>query len=240
MSSSQSKNPFNETPSTEFVARATSELNNLLQIISGSRAALEKAKKDEPETAEYFQMLRASVDRAEVLGQELASRAGGTAEKAISNADVGTFLKKKSDRNKTVRQTILVVDDEKMALTLIERFLRDAGYDVVVAQSGFEAVDFFRREPLRYSLVLLDFSLPFMDGEEVFRRLREIRNNIPVVLCTGFILQERLTGMLGQGLNGFLRKPVPPDELLAVVKSTLQRAMYSQETTDPQGLSAIS
>ena len=240
MSGSKSDNPPNPEPSTEFVARATSELNNLLQIISGSRAALEKANRDEPENAEYFQMLRASVDRAEVLGQELASRAGGTSEKAISNAHVGTFLKKKSDRAKTVRQTVMVVDDEKMALTLIDRFLREAGYDVVVAQSGFEAVDFFRREPHRYSLVLLDFSLPFMDGEEVFRRLREIRNNIPVVLCTGFILQERLTGMLGQGLNGFLRKPVPPDELLAVVKSTLQRTLYSQDTTDLSGRSAVS
>ena len=236
--SSESDQTSNQAPSTEFVARATSELNNLLQIISGSRAALEKASKDEQETAEYFQMLRASVDRAEVLGQELGSRAGGAPEKAISNADVGTFLKKKSDRNK--RHTILVVDDEKMVLTLVERFLREAGYDVVVAQSGFEAVDFFRREPHRYSLVLLDFSLPFMDGEEVFRRLREIRNSISVVLCTGFILQEKLTGMLGQGLNGFLRKPVPPNELLAVVKSTLQRSMYSQDTTDPSGMSAVS
>ena len=240
MSASHSDNPPNREPSTEFVARATSELNNLLQIISGSRAALEKANNDEQQNAEYFEMLRASVDRAEVLGQELATQAGGTTEKAISNTGVGTFLKRKSNRNKPVQQTILVVDDEKMALTLIGRFLREAGYDVVVAQSGFEAIDFFRREPHRYSLVLLDFSLPFMDGEEVFRRLRDIRNNIPVVLCTGFILQEKLTGMLGQGLNGFLRKPVPPDELLAVVKSTLQRAMYSQDTTDPSGLSAVS
>lgn len=239
MSDSESNKTPSPEPSTEFVARATSELNNLLQIISGSRAALEKSKHADQDT-EYFQMLRASVDRAEVLGQELASRAGGTAEKAISNTEVGTFLKKKSNRGKSVRQTVLVVDDEKMALTLIERFLREAGYDVVVAQSGFEAVDFFRREPHRYSLVLLDFSLPFMDGEEVFRRLRDIRNNIPVVLCTGFILQEKLTGMLGQGLNGFLRKPVPPDELLAVVKSTLQRSLYSQDTTDPSGMSAVS
>ncbi|HJT82207.1 MAG TPA: response regulator [Chthoniobacterales bacterium] len=240
MSAFESDKPSNSEPSSEFVAKATSELNNLLQIISGSRSALEQANRNEQETAEYFDMLRASVDRAEVLGQELANRAGGTAEKAICNAEVGTFLKKKSDRTKAIRQTILVVDDEKMVLTLIGRFLRDAGYEVVTAQSGFEAVDFFRREPLRYSLVLLDFSLPFMDGGEVFRRLREIRNNIPVVLCTGFIVQEQLKGMLGQGLSGFLRKPVPPDELIAVVKSTLQRAMYSQDTTDPSGISVVS
>jgi CheY-like chemotaxis protein len=228
MSTSESDNT---TPvaSSEFVAKATSELNNLLQIISGSSSALEKGPNSEQQTAEYRQMLRASVERAELLGQELASRAGGTAEKAICNADISAFLKKKTDKLQPTNQTILVVDDEKMTLTLIDRLLREAGYDVVVAQSGFECIDFFRREPMRFSLILLDFSLPFMDGAETFRRLREIRNNVPVLLCTGFILQERLTEMMGFGLTGFLRKPVPPDELLAIVKSTLHTALYTRD-----------
>src|SRR5215210_7593874 len=198
MASSESEKP-NPVASKEFMAQASSELNNLLQIIAGSSSALEKANTD-GQSAEYLEMLRTSIDRAEVLGRELASRAGGTGERAICNSEVAGFLKKKSDHQKPPLQTILVIDDEKMALTLIERFLREAGYDVVVAQSGFEAMDFFRREPYRYSLVLLDFSLPFMDGEETFRRLRELRNDIPVVLCTGFILQDKLAGMLGQGL----------------------------------------
>lgn len=215
---------------SDFVARATSELNNLLQIISGSSSALEKTVNPNDASNEYLQMLRASIDRAELLGQELASQAGGTAEKVLCNADVDAFLKKKSDRLQPSPQTILVVDDEKMALTLIERLLREAGYAVVTAQSGFECLDAFRRDPLRFSLVLLDFSLPFMDGSETFRRLREIRNNIPVVLCTGFILQDRLTELMGQGLTGFLRKPVPPNELLNLVKSTLQTARYSRAT----------
>lgn len=229
----------NTTPvaSSEFVAKATSELNNLLQIISGSSAALEKGAKTDEQTAEYLQMLRASIGRAELLGEELASRAGGTAEKAICSADISAFLKKKTDKLQPTRQTILVVDDEKMALTLIDRLLREAGYDVVLAQSGFECIDFFRREPLRFSLVLLDFSLPFMDGAETYRRMREIRSDIPVLLCTGFILKERLTEMMGMGLIGFLRKPVPPDELLAVVRSTLQSAMYSRAVTGGDGMS---
>src|SRR3954470_1798599 len=182
-------NPDKTAPvtSTDFVAKATSELNNLLQIISGSSSALEKKAQSDEQTAEYMQMLRTSIDRAELLGRELAARAGGTSEKAICNSAVPQFLKKKqANQPPAPRQTVLVVDDEKMALTLIERFLREANYDVVTAQSGFEAIEFFRREPHRFSMVLLDFSLPFMDGAETFRRLREIRNSIPVVLCTGF------------------------------------------------------
>ena len=235
MSPSESNKPEPE-PSAQFVARATSELNNLLQIISGSSSALEKTTKSE-HAAEYIEMLKASIDRAELLGRELASRAGGTAEKAICNSEVSlSFKKKKGNQSPPPRPTILVVDDEKMALILIERLLGEAGYDVVVAQSGFEAIEFFRKEPQRYSLVLLDFSLPFMDGSETFRRLRALRSNIPVVLCTGFILQERLSDMMACGLTGFLRKPVPPDELLSVVRSTLQIAMYSSDTCDNNGI----
>jgi CheY-like chemotaxis protein len=227
-------------PSTEFVAKATSELNNLLQIISGSSSALEKKTKGDEQSVEYLQMLRTSIDRAELLGRELAARAGGTAEKAICNTAPPQLLKKKNDTKSQVpRQTVLVVDDEKMALTLIDRLLREANYDVVTAQSGFEAIEMFRREPHRFSMVLLDFSLPFMDGAETFRRMREIRNNIPVVLCTGFILQERLTDMISAGLTGFLRKPVPPDELLSVVRTTLQNARYSRDGADPSGMSLV-
>jgi CheY-like chemotaxis protein len=230
MQPSEPNNPRPE-PSPEFVAKATSELNNLLQIISGSSSALEKTTNTQ-DAAEYMQMLKSSVDRAELLGRELGSRAGGTAEKAICNSEASSFFRnKKGNESPASRHAIMVVDDEKMALTLIERLLGQAGYDVVVAQSGFEAIDAFRKEPHRYAMVLLDFSLPFMDGSEVFRRLREIRNNIPVVLCTGFILQERLREMMGSGLNGFLRKPVPPDELLSIVRSTLQTAMYSRDAS---------
>src|SRR4051794_5890588 len=133
-------------PSAEFMAKATSELNNLLQIIAGSSSALEKTASGDEHSAEYLEMLRTSVNRAELLGQELAKRSGGTAEKVISRSDMPAFLNKKKPAGKqAAKQGILVVDDEKMALTLIDRLLREAGYDVSVAHSGFEAVDIFRR-----------------------------------------------------------------------------------------------
>jgi CheY-like chemotaxis protein len=224
-------------PSPDFVAAAASELNNLLQIIAGSSSALEKVAQGDQQASQYLEMLRASIERAEMLGQEMAKQGGGAAEKTIRHSEISGFLKNKTSQKPSERHTILVVDDEKMALTLIGRILREAGYDVAVAQSGFECLDLFRRQPYQFSLVLLDLSLPFMDGEETFRRLREIRSDIPVILCTGFILQDRLAAMLESGLTGFVRKPVPPDELLSVVRSTFQSAMYSRDTTDASGMS---
>jgi DNA-binding NarL/FixJ family response regulator len=77
-------------------------------------------------------------------------------------------------------------------------------------------------------LVLLDLTMPFMDGEETFHRLREIRAEIPVVLCTGFIRQDRLDRLMKDGIAGFLRKPLAPDEIVDHVRSVLASLKYAQ------------
>jgi CheY-like chemotaxis protein len=134
------------------------------------------------------------------------------------------------------KQSILVVDDEQMALVLMKRLLGDAGYTVVTAQSGFEALDHFRRQPHSFQLVLLDLTMPFMDGEETFQRLREIRANVPVFLCTGFIQRDRLDRMMTAGIKGFLRKPIAPDELIEHVRGALAHLKYSQGALDESPL----
>src|SRR5207244_13501531 len=70
------------------------------------------------------------------------------------------------------KHSILVVDDEPMALELLHSVLTDAGYEVSVAQSGFECLDLIRRNPDSYDLILTDLSMPLIDGERTFPRLR--------------------------------------------------------------------
>ena len=70
--------------------------------------------------------------------------------------------------------------------------------------------------------------MPFMDGEETFHRLREIRADIPVVLCTGFIRREQLAHFMKDGIAGFLRKPLAPDEIVDHVRSVLASLKYAQ------------
>jgi DNA-binding NtrC family response regulator len=126
-----------------------------------------------------------------------------------------------------------------MALTLVGKILTDAGYQVTTAQSGFECLDHFRRRPFEFELVLLDLTMPFMDGEETFKRLREVRHDIAVVLCTGFIQQDRLQRLMKAGLAGFLRKPLAPQEIVGHVRSMLANARYSREQVDPSTLPAV-
>jgi CheY-like chemotaxis protein len=215
--------------SKESVSKATSELNNLLQIISGTSAEIENLWEGSEGSEQYLSMLRASIDRAEAVASQLAEQAGGTDEKMLMHPELVSLLKPKTiSEIPRAKPTILVVDDESMALVLIKRLLSEAGYQVVTAQSGFEALDLFRRQPQTFQLVLLDLTMPFMDGEETFHRLREIRADIPVVLCTGFIRRDRLDRLMNAGIAGFLRKPLAPDEIVEHIRAVLASLKYAQ------------
>ena len=127
-------------------------------------------------------------------------------------------------------QRILVVDDEPQARVLAFRVFTEAGFDVTTVQSGFECLEQFWQRPHWFDLILLDLSMPFMDGEETFRRLRAINPNVVVLLSTGFFAeaQGRVDRMLAAGLSGFIRKPHRPDELLAHVHRILERAKMTR------------
>jgi two-component system cell cycle sensor histidine kinase/response regulator CckA len=127
----------------------------------------------------------------------------------------------------TFKQSILVIDDDRATLTLVGAVLTAAGYNVVKAQSGFEALDKLRLQPYEFQLAILDLTMPLMDGEETFRRMREIRPDLPVILETGFIQQDKLEQLYTIGLAGFLRKPVAPDEIITTVRATLDSVKYS-------------
>ena len=215
--------------SKESISKATSELNNLLHVISGTSAQIGNLWEGSEDSAQYLDMLRSSIQRAESVAAQLAEQAGGTDKKVLMHPELASFAKPKTiSEMPRAKPTILVVDDESMALVLVKRLLGEAGYQVVTAQSGFEALDLFRRQPQAFHLVLLDLTMPFMDGEETFHRLREIRANIPVILCTGFIQRDRLDRLMKDGIVGFLRKPLAPDEIVEHVRSVLASLKYAQ------------
>jgi two-component system, cell cycle sensor histidine kinase and response regulator CckA len=125
---------------------------------------------------------------------------------------------------------ILVVDDDPAARVLANRVFSEAGFEATTVQSGFECLEKFRKNPNRFNLILLDLSMPFMDGEETFRRLRAINPNVVVLLSTGFLAQaqDRIDRMLAAGMAGSIRKPYQPDEMLAQVQATLERVKMSR------------
>ena len=216
-------------------SKVASELNNLIQIISGTSSLIENIWEGSPGSEKYFEMLRASIQRAEQVTAQLVAQAGGTTSKRMlppaleQSFDEALIAGAPNER----KHSILVVDDEPMALELLHNVLSDAGYKVAVAQSGFECLDLFRRAGPSYDLVLTDLSMPLMDGEEAFERLRQIAPAAKVVLMAGFVDNSRLEKMMSNGLSGFVGKPFAPVEILAVVTSVLSGADRSKaDTTD--------
>lgn len=222
----------------DSVAHAASELNNLLQIISGTSSSIEHICQGNAASVEQLSVLRASIQRAEEVAAGLVKEAGGPDERMLMNPKLEDFPKKGASRSAEKKQSILVVDDEQMALALISRILTEGGYQVKTAQSGFECLDHFRRNPYEFHLVLLDLSMPFMDGEETFNRLLEIRPDMSVVLCTGFIQHDKLQRLMSKGLAGFLRKPLAPGEILEHVRSILASVKYSRPRFDSNEIPA--
>jgi CheY-like chemotaxis protein len=226
--------------SKETVSKASSELNNLLQIISGTSAEIANLWEGKDGSDKYLSMLRESVSRAEVVAGQLAQQAGSTNCKAAIHPELASFAppKKNIAAMPIAKPQVLVVDDEDVALMLLKQLLTTAGYQVSTAQSGFECLDVFRRRPLSYRLVVLDLTMPFMDGEETFHRLREINPDVPVMLCTGFIQNERLEKLMAAGLSGFLRKPFAPEEILGQIQALLESVKYARVSGESPSLTA--
>lgn len=212
------------------VANVASELNNLLQIISSTSGMIENIWEGSPDSEKYFAMLRASVSRAEQVTAQLVARAGGVQSKVLLHPELQKMTGRVDESYRHQRKPrLLVVDDEPMALALVRNILNNGGYDPVCAQSGFEGVDLFRRDKHSFDLVLLDLTMPFMDGEEAFTRLRKLSPDVNVVLMTGFCEQGRLDRLMNAGLSGYLRKPFTNDELLITVNSVIERTQKSSK-----------
>ncbi len=103
--------------------------------------------------------------------------------------------------------TILVVDDEKSLRQTTRLMLEDIGFDVITAVDGLDAVDIFGRKHADIDAVLLDMTMPNMDGKTAFREMRRIDPEARVILCSGYNEQEATSHFTGKGLAGFIQKP---------------------------------
>ncbi len=116
---------------------------------------------------------------------------------------------------------VLVVDDEETMRTTVARMMRLTGLDPVLAADGREAVEIFRADPAGFAFVLLDLTMPHMDGEQTFTELRRLRSDVRVVLMSGFNAQEALGRFNGRGLSNFLQKPFTIESLRTVVRGVM-------------------
>jgi PAS domain S-box-containing protein len=118
---------------------------------------------------------------------------------------------------------LLLADDEESVRNLGKRMLELLGYDVLLADSGASALELYRTHGQDIDLVLLDLSMPTMDGAECFRHLKALDPQVRVLICTGHGRQIDIEAMVGEGALGVLRKPFDMDELSKLLADVAPR-----------------
>lgn len=232
-----------------WVKSTANELNNLLQVISESSQVLENLAGDLPDSEKYFAILRNGVDRATRVTRIMVDRVGGYSidgpqmpvapvteavrklaqPSLVQHASVPVLTSELKIYNPAgERELVMIVDDEDLVTMLAQRVLADEGYRVLTAKDGFQAIEIYGKLKKEIALIILDFTMPVMDGADVFDELLAINPRVPVVLSSGFAEQEKLRGMLARGLRGFIPKPYTQQKLLTQIRSTLDAIRAEQ------------
>ncbi len=112
---------------------------------------------------------------------------------------------------------ILVVDDEEVVRELAKEILENAGFTVLAACDGREAMDVYQAHSEEIRAVVLDLTMPHMDGVETFTEMRRIHGDVRVILSSGYNEQDAMERFAGKGLAGFIHKPYCADDLAGLV-----------------------
>lgn len=139
---------------------------------------------------------------------------GSTFRLLLPASDLRVEPKEKSSAEIARRHglgAVMVVDDDELVRVIARACLKELGFEVLVAEDGLSAVHLFDQRVDEIEIVLLDMSMPGLDGEETLRELRRIRPDVKVILCSGHP-EEKIISRV-QGLAGFLEKPYGPDRL---------------------------
>lgn len=122
---------------------------------------------------------------------------------------------------------ILVADDDKNTRRFLQAVLEEANYTVSTAKDGVQALEILEREHI--DLVVLDIMMPGMDGYEFTQTLRDVQNNIPILMLSAKQLPaDRKKGFL-VGTDDYMTKPADEEEMLLRIKALLRRAKIVSE-----------
>ena len=118
--------------------------------------------------------------------------------------------------------SVLIVDDEQAVRATAAQMIAFFGFTVKQAESGQQALDFLRARGSRFDLVLLDLTMPGMDGYATFTALRSLQPDQRIVVFSGYSAQDAQQRFAGQNLNGFLQKPFSTESLRDVLREATQ------------------
>ncbi|MBI9076256.1 MAG: response regulator [Desulfatibacillum sp.] len=131
---------------------------------------------------------------------------------------------KSQTENMEEKELILVVDDEPQVLKVMKRMLEFSGYSVVAREDSVEALEIFGEAPYSFNAVFTDMCMPNMDGDVLSMRMKEIRPDIPIIMCTGYSELFSEDKAREAGLAGYLQKPIYHKQMVETLRQALAPA----------------
>jgi len=121
-------------------------------------------------------------------------------------------------------ESILLVDDEEAIVRMVQQMLARLGYKVAVRTGSVEALEAVRANPDRFELVITDLTMPNKTGIQLAQEIKKIRQDLPVILCTGFSDQINAEQSEAMGLQGFVMKPIIKTEIAKKIRRVLDKS----------------
>ena len=121
----------------------------------------------------------------------------------------------------TNNENILLIDDEESVRTIGKKMLEKLGFNVILSKDGIEGLDVIKSTPEKFSYIILDLTMPHMDGEECFREIMKLNKKQKIIMSSGYNEQEITQRFLGKGIAGFIQKPYTLTELKNTIKKVI-------------------
>ena len=123
-------------------------------------------------------------------------------------------------------QTVLAIDDEPSVLELLQDVFSGANFKVIEASNPIDGIDLYRLHQHEIAMVILDYSMPGMDGKAAFEEIVKINKEISVILCSGYTEEEMKSGFGDVRPQAFIQKPYRPTDLLEKAAEILSAKRY--------------
>ncbi len=167
------------------------------------------------EVARYLRVTKRTIYRLVKRGDIPAARVGH--QWRFERASIDEWLR----QNIIAKHVkVLVIDDEELIRLLFEETLGKLGYKVVIAKNGSEGLELIKQRD--FDLLFLDLKIPGMDGAEIFRQVKTIKPNLPVVIITGYPNSDMMNRALAHGPFGIMKKPFTDVDIATAANSFLQ------------------
>ncbi len=216
------------------IATANHEINQPLTVIISAidmvKMELQKIGATNQRLTNYLQLMHKSSHRIANILRKLRE----ISTPKIQEVPLGMkMIEIKEDRKRVQspgdNRYVLVIEDEENLRHIMQSVLDAESYKVILAETAREGIDLYRADKHLIEVVVLDFNLPDADGLRVLQELRNIDENVKVILTSGFAVDKSIQQALDEGALHFLRKPFDREQILEAVKK-----VYAYQPSSPE------